>query len=226
MYHDYEEFILSMLQDLLIWESRIAELKFRNVRTKVVKRTLPFKEGWLISIKAVILFISEFFTNNDEISFVLTRRLNQDPLEVKNDNIQCLYNSCTRIIISKNGLYNNLNALNDTLFQHLFSIIRGRGGFNDHPTVRQATGALRAIAGNSFLKRFSVQKVESENNNFTSPVEEAVIQTSVDDEDSDNEQVIEPDENADEISVNINDFSDPEALTWIFSTPDKLLCLR
>ena len=83
-----------------------------------------------------------------------------------------------------------------SLFQHLFSIIRGRGGFNDHPTVRQATGALRAIAGNSFLKRsFSNnQNVEGELSTFTSPVEAENEQHSLEtaneaDEDQVNDQV-------------------------------------
>lgn len=38
-------------------------------------------------------------------------------------------------------------------FQHLFSIIRGRGGFNSHPTAKQTAGAIKAICGNSFLMK-------------------------------------------------------------------------
>ena len=71
-----------LLQELLQWERRISGLKFRNLRTNVVKRTLPFKEGWLISIRAVTELIGELFDSNENLSFILMRRLNQDPLEV------------------------------------------------------------------------------------------------------------------------------------------------
>lgn len=39
------------------------------------------------------------------------------------------------------------------LFQHLFSAIRAKGGFTDHPTVQQASGAIRILATNEFLRR-------------------------------------------------------------------------
>ena len=35
----------------------------------------------------------------------------------------------------------------------MFSTIRGRWGFNDRPTSRQAGAAIRAVSGNAFLKR-------------------------------------------------------------------------
>lgn len=44
---------------------------------------MPFKEGWLITLRAVSMLIEDFF-EQDEISFVLTRRLNQDAVEVSN----------------------------------------------------------------------------------------------------------------------------------------------
>lgn len=39
----------------------------------------------------------------------------------------------------------------NSLFQHFFSAVRSKGGFNDHPTVRQAAGAVRILASNAFL---------------------------------------------------------------------------
>ena len=38
-------------------------------------------------------------------------------------------------------------------FQHLFSAVRAKGGHSDHPTVRQASGAIRTLAANAFLRR-------------------------------------------------------------------------
>lgn len=49
-----------------------------------MKNTLPFKEGWIISFRAISSLISELFNEYEEVTFVLTRRLNQDPVEVRN----------------------------------------------------------------------------------------------------------------------------------------------
>lgn len=57
------------------------------------------------------------------------------------------------------------------LFQHLFSAIRARGGFNDHPTVRQAAAAIRVISSNSYLRRSTARNrsVEQEVTDFLLP---------------------------------------------------------
>ena len=70
-----------LFQNILQWEDRISKIKFRNVRTKKLKSTLPFKEGWLVTLRALSMMLSELLQIQD-ISFVLTRRLNQDPVEV------------------------------------------------------------------------------------------------------------------------------------------------
>ena len=72
---------LLSLQDIKRWFEEIKAINFKNKRTGIVKRTLPFKEGWLITLMAVQSLINELF-ELEGISFVLTRRLNQDPLEV------------------------------------------------------------------------------------------------------------------------------------------------
>lgn len=59
---------------------RIAEIKFRGKQGRL-KATLPFKEGWLITLTAASMLLTDLLSL-DEISFVLTRRLNQDPVEV------------------------------------------------------------------------------------------------------------------------------------------------
>ena len=68
-------------QDIDRWVDYISELQFRNKRTGVVKRMLPFKLGWLTTLKAVKLLVSDLLSL-DGITFVLTRRLNQDAIEV------------------------------------------------------------------------------------------------------------------------------------------------
>lgn len=72
-------------QDISGWMSIISSLQFRNNKTKKIKSTLPFKKGWLITLRAVSMLIDEFF-QRDDISFVLTRRLNQDAVEVSSCN--------------------------------------------------------------------------------------------------------------------------------------------
>ncbi|MEL7308023.1 MAG: hypothetical protein AAGK05_09200, partial [Pseudomonadota bacterium] len=63
------------------WISIIDGIKFKNRKTSKIKEMVPFKTGWIITLKAIRLLLSELF-EIDGISFVLTRRLNQDPVEV------------------------------------------------------------------------------------------------------------------------------------------------
>lgn len=68
-------------QDIDRWINFISELQFRNKHTGVIKRSLPFKQGWLTTLKAICLLITDLL-DLDGINFVLTRRLNQDAIEV------------------------------------------------------------------------------------------------------------------------------------------------
>lgn len=55
--------------------------------------------------------------------------------------------------------------------QHFFSAVRSKGGYNDHPTVRQAAAAVRILASNAFLLRgFSKHtNVEEESRQVSCP---------------------------------------------------------
>ena len=70
------------LQTLLEWAKRIESIEFKNRRTGNTKRTLPFKEGWIITLRSLSLMIIDLLSR-EETLFILTRRLNQDPLEVR-----------------------------------------------------------------------------------------------------------------------------------------------
>lgn len=61
------------------WFLFVQSISFKGARQS--KRTLPFKEGWLISLAAVKCLLSDVL-EEDEVSFVLTRRINQDAVEV------------------------------------------------------------------------------------------------------------------------------------------------
>ena len=65
------------------WEERISMIKFRNYHNNRLKITLPFKQGWLISLNAIKSLIDELFEAEESVNFVLTRRLNHDPVEVR-----------------------------------------------------------------------------------------------------------------------------------------------
>ena len=79
--HTLNYVIIFSRQEIDLWIAEIDGIKFRNKRNNTVKQTLPFKEGWMISLRAISLLVDDLF-QLDGISFVLTRRLNQDPLEV------------------------------------------------------------------------------------------------------------------------------------------------
>lgn len=65
------------------WIQKIAAISFVPIRGKrSACRMLPFKKGWLISLRAIVLLIDECFSH-EEIFFVRTRRFNQDILEVR-----------------------------------------------------------------------------------------------------------------------------------------------
>ena len=51
------------------------------------------------------------------------------------------------------------------LFQNCFSAVRGRGGFNDHPTTSQAAASIAAISTNNFLRKESATSTSVENLN-------------------------------------------------------------
>ena len=74
-------YLSSLFQALVAWEGRLSDIKFRSLKTRRLKKTQPFKEGWILTIRAVSALVSDLFMDED-ISFVLTRRLNQDPVEV------------------------------------------------------------------------------------------------------------------------------------------------
>lgn len=64
------------------WELYIKGLTFfPSHGRRVVKQSLPFKEGWLVTLHSVRRLISDCFMMND-IFFIKTRRLNQDVIEV------------------------------------------------------------------------------------------------------------------------------------------------
>lgn len=46
-----------------------------------------------------------------------------------------------------------ITLANGYSFQNCFSAVRGRGGFNDHPTTRQAATALSTLSTNNFLRQ-------------------------------------------------------------------------
>lgn len=69
------------------------------------------------------------------------------------------------------------------IFQHLFSAVRGRGGYNDHPTTRQAAAAIRNLAANAILQRSTSRDTNCQNeqavymNLYTGGIESAAQAT-------------------------------------------------
>ena len=73
--------MIALFQDVDKWIEFVSSIKFKSRRTSRMKATQPFKEGWLMTLKAVSILLSNLLAR-DGIAFVLTRRLNQDPIEV------------------------------------------------------------------------------------------------------------------------------------------------
>lgn len=63
--------ILFAFQMFAQWEKRIFKIKFRNNRNNRLKTTLPFKDGWSVTLNAITsLFINQRTITNKWIGYV------------------------------------------------------------------------------------------------------------------------------------------------------------